>query len=616
MQEIIAIEPAYRGGKAVADLYKAITGKNWSPLDYPRLLWWLLVTPPRLKAYQKQWGKEALKTGVSRLAYTLIFLPLFLPALGLGLGLLPRTDAAKSQQMYFWLAVGVGLLWHLLCELTPNALEDAGVWHHGEFFFVALGVFFFVALGVASFVVLGVASVVTYAMPSGIAYGVAFVVALSMAYGVAFAVSDVVSDGMADVVTFGVLDVVSVGVSPAKMTRGVAFVVASSMAAGVVHTVSEVVLDVVSDGMATVVIPGVALVMAFVVILGVPLRVTRVIKKNTDNTRSIRWALVLFVLSLGALAFLSLGGLTWLQSGSWPAPVWPFDAEEQQTSQPAVPDTLTPTPTFTPTPTLTPISPPETETTWTRPQDGMTMAYIPAGCFQMGREYGDRDERPVHEVCLDAFWMDTHEVTNAMYAQFLNERGNQGTGSATWLDTDAANVRIHQQDGEWAADAGYADHPVVEVSWYGARAYCEWTGDRLPTEAEWEYAARGGLEGKDYPWGDESATCTPGAENGAQFSACSGKTVPVMTFAPNDYGLYDMAGNVWEWVADWYDRDYYQNSPQQNPTGPKRGEYRVLRGGSWDFGGDCLNVALRNWLYPGVTRDSDGFRCLRSATSP
>lgn len=244
------------------------------------------------------------------------------------------------------------------------------------------------------------------------------------------------------------------------------------------------------------------------------------------------------------------------------------------------------------------------------------MAYVPAGCFQMGSENGSSDEQPVHEVCLDGFWMDTIEVTNAMYALFLNARGNQEEAGATWLDTGSLYVRIHQQNGEWVADAGYADHPVTQVSWYGARAYCEWAGGRLPTEAEWEYAARGGLAGKDYPWGDESPTCKSGAENGAQYGPCSGKPVPVMTFAPNGYGLYDMAGNVWEWGADWYDGNYYEKSPRQNPTGPESGEHRVLRGGSWGDDRGLLRVANRDEFNPYVTSNYFGFRCLRSAASP
>lgn len=234
------------------------------------------------------------------------------------------------------------------------------------------------------------------------------------------------------------------------------------------------------------------------------------------------------------------------------------------TATPTLSPTPTTTPTLSPTPTITPTFTPGPGSTTLR-ADGMVMVYIPAGEFQMGNESGDSDESHVHTVYTDAFWMDESEVTNAMYAKCV-EAGECKTPRG-----------LHY------GDPAYAEHPVYYVSWNDARAYCAWAGARLPTEAEWEKAARGGLEGKLYPWGDDPPSCTPGARNGAQYDACDGDTAPVKSFAPNAYGLYDMAGNLWEWVADWYNDAYYRTLEDgvRNPTGPESGQSRVLRGGSW-----------------------------------
>ncbi len=244
---------------------------------------------------------------------------------------------------------------------------------------------------------------------------------------------------------------------------------------------------------------------------------------------------------------------------------------------------------------------------------GALMVLIPAGEFQMGSEDGSSDWRPVHAVYLDDFFIDVYEVTNTQFAEFLNARGNREEGGATWLDVNDEDARIQQRDGLWQVDSGYTDHPVVEVTWYGAQAYCDWRGARLPTEAEWEKAARGGLEGMSYPWGDEAPVCTPGASNGAQYSSCDGRTVPVGTFSANGYGLFDMAGNVWEWVADWYDSGYYNISPFENPLGPEKGTSRVLRGGSWYYIGEsALRIANRSRGAPADTNYYYGFRCARA----
>jgi formylglycine-generating enzyme required for sulfatase activity len=214
----------------------------------------------------------------------------------------------------------------------------------------------------------------------------------------------------------------------------------------------------------------------------------------------------------------------------------------------------------------------------------MVLAFIPAGEFQMGSEEGSRDEKPVHTVSLDAFWMDQHEVT---YGQF------QGFMAAENYEANPCG------DGD--------DYPAACVSWYDAQAYCQWAGRELPTEAQWEVAARGGLVGAKYPWGDEDPVCTAGATNGAQFVNCSGDAAPVKAFSPNGYGLYDMAGNLWEWALDWYDV-YPGGDPGASIYFGDT--YRVLRGGSWSNSPYYLRVANRSHGNPDFRYDLFGFRCM------
>lgn len=231
-------------------------------------------------------------------------------------------------------------------------------------------------------------------------------------------------------------------------------------------------------------------------------------------------------------------------------------------------------------------------------KDGAPMVLIPAGEFQMGSNDGYDDEKPVHKVYLDAFYMDVYEVTNAQYKKFMDATGHKTP--ACWNDP------------EYNAP----DQPVVSVSWDDAKAYCDWAGKRLPTEAEWEKAARGGLMGKTFPWGDNPT------HDDANYLYTGGKdrweytTAPVGSFAPNGYGLYDMAGNVSEWGADLYGKDYYTVSPMRNPTGPGWGKsyLRVLRGGSYGDGPFDLRVACRycytHRMFPDHGHHSVGFRCV------
>ena len=251
------------------------------------------------------------------------------------------------------------------------------------------------------------------------------------------------------------------------------------------------------------------------------------------------------------------------------------------------------------------------------------MALIPAGEFSMGDQNnaGYSNEKPVHTVYLDDYYIDKYEVTNAQYATFLNEYGkNEDAVGHELLELADSDCLIEKVESVYKPKSGYEDHPVIEVSWYGAAAYAQFHGKRLPTEAEWEKAARGGLVGKKYPWGDNIT------HDNANYSGTGGKdqwdrTSPVGSFAPNGYGLYDMAGNVWEWCADEYKSTYYSESPKENPLGPGTpvrfvnddftnvNSPRVLRGGCWGNSTLGLRCAYRVWYDADFTSNNFGFRC-------
>ncbi|MBI3949538.1 MAG: SUMF1/EgtB/PvdO family nonheme iron enzyme [Acidobacteria bacterium] len=222
---------------------------------------------------------------------------------------------------------------------------------------------------------------------------------------------------------------------------------------------------------------------------------------------------------------------------------------------------------------------------------------IPAGSFQMGSETGGEDEKPVHTVSVDGFDMGRVLVTNAQYKAFC----------------DATNRMYPIDPLEWGNYfKDYSDHPVINVSWEDAMAYCEWLSKitglkyRLPTEAEWEYAARGGLVGKTYPWGDEDPkgrACY--LEGQIPFGV---PTMRVGSYPPNGYGLYDMAGNVWQWCWDWYDVSYYRSGNNRHPQGPPGGTNKVARGGAWLYGSNSLRCAIRLQLAPQMQHETVGFR--------
>jgi formylglycine-generating enzyme required for sulfatase activity len=242
------------------------------------------------------------------------------------------------------------------------------------------------------------------------------------------------------------------------------------------------------------------------------------------------------------------------------------------------------------------------------------MSLVPSGLFEMGNNNDKHSAAgPIHTVYLDDFYIDVYEVTSAQFVVFLNEKGNQVEDGLSWLDKSGRNMYLYYLGGgQWEAVKGFENYPATNISWYGARAYCTWRGARLPTEAEWEKAARGGLEGKILPWGNDYPICQKGAQNGATDWECHGPR-PVGEYQPNGYGLYDMVGNVFEWVADWYSVGYYGTLPPgvANPQGPETGYAHVRRGGSWKTYGYDLSVSYRfNGLYGEA---EDGIRC---AVSP
>lgn len=256
-------------------------------------------------------------------------------------------------------------------------------------------------------------------------------------------------------------------------------------------------------------------------------------------------------------------------------------------------------------------------------KDGGPMVLVPAGTFQMGSPDGEggKDEHPQHSVSVNAFYLDTHEVTNQQFQQFVQANDYKTTGEKegnvwVYLSGDAwkkiSGASWRQPEGDQSVfGSGREMHPVVSISWEDAKAYCEGVGKRLPTEAEWEYAARSG--GTKEVW---AGTSVEGQlTEYAVYSANSGnRTASVGWKKPNGLGLYDMSGNVWEWVADWYDKDYYGNSPPKNPQGPSSsGEYKVLRGGSWYSDPAYLRSADRDWCTPSTRLPNYGVRCAQDA---
>ncbi len=280
---------------------------------------------------------------------------------------------------------------------------------------------------------------------------------------------------------------------------------------------------------------------------------------------------------------------------------------------------------------------------------GVVFVDIPGGTFQMGDSFdpeGMSDELPVHIVTLSSFKMSKYEITNQQYCDYLNSAYPaqiKEVGGIIYASSDSSNsypyCDMHSYDSDSQIDfsggvftvrskggRSMINDPVVLVSWYGAKAFCDYYGYRLPTEAQWEYAARGGLAGKRFPWGDtithSQAIYYSSSSYSYDISPTRGHhpawndgiypyTSPVGTFTANGYGLHDMASNVWEWCSDWYSEDYYSISPRTNPTGPATGSYRVIRGGSWRTNAYTCRVANRFSGTPYHRYSTYGFRvCL------
>ena len=231
------------------------------------------------------------------------------------------------------------------------------------------------------------------------------------------------------------------------------------------------------------------------------------------------------------------------------------------------------------------------------------MAFIPGGSFQMGSKYKS-NERPIHKVTLDSFYLDTHEVTVYDFKRFC-----------------MANRRRMPKQPEWSDD----EHPVVNVTWKDANDFARWAGKRLPTEAEWEYTARFNQPGTGYST-DPKQIYGRSYGNIADESLLRIKlrfpikehyddgyihTSPVGSFPGNYFGIYDMEGNVLEWCNDWYDEKYYKNGPSKNPTGPSKGIYHIIRGASWNRGGEYLRATYRSWYPSAVAFDFLGLRCAK-----
>jgi len=261
----------------------------------------------------------------------------------------------------------------------------------------------------------------------------------------------------------------------------------------------------------------------------------------------------------------------------------------------------------------------------------LEMVLIPAGDFFMGTPESSsfaRTERPRHKVFLDAFFMDKFEVSNEKFVHFLNSfKGNFAPASREkWIvirDDLAAPGKEDWWPAEIVSDgvmykpaAGFEKYPVTSVSWFAAEAYCKWRGGRLPTEAEWEKAARGGLSDKIYPWGDELPTYGIVLGNTWRNNYYAAPVERIDTYLPNGYGLYHTAGNVSEWCSDWYNDTYYQISPSSNPKGPDSGKSRVVRGGSWASDTSSTRVASRNYSQPHFLNSGVGFRCAKNADAP
>ncbi len=243
-----------------------------------------------------------------------------------------------------------------------------------------------------------------------------------------------------------------------------------------------------------------------------------------------------------------------------------------------------------------------------------SVVFVEGGKMRLGSRKGDVDEKPRKRIKIDSFYIGKFEVSNKDFVEFLNEMGNQYESHALWLSTygkwENLKCRIFEENGKFKVEKGYENFPVNYVSWFGANAYCKWKGGRLPTEAEWEFAAKGGVFYKkriakkqkttDYSWCNENSD--------KQWHRSGEKK-------PNLLGIFDIQGNLWEWCSDFYSKNYYKRRPKENPTGPESGDYRVMRGGSWTDNATTLSTSNRNGVNPTSHKINLGFRIAFDVTS-
>jgi formylglycine-generating enzyme required for sulfatase activity len=241
---------------------------------------------------------------------------------------------------------------------------------------------------------------------------------------------------------------------------------------------------------------------------------------------------------------------------------------------------------------------------WLVGKDGAPMRVVPAGPFPMGVPSGDRDggrdEYPRHEVFVDTFVIDKFEVTNGLYLEFVKSTGHR-------VPQNPKNPSRTLWQGNSITES-VAERPVINVDWFDADAYCKWADKRLPTEAEWEKAAKGTSD-RRFPWGNVEPTAKHLNYNQRWIGEKTLMPVGSYDAGMSPYGVYDMAGNVWEWVNDWYDAQYYEQSPNKNPQGPDRGSKKVIRGAGWQNETPTVRIFTRVDSDPSVRNESTGFRC-------
>ena len=241
-------------------------------------------------------------------------------------------------------------------------------------------------------------------------------------------------------------------------------------------------------------------------------------------------------------------------------------------------------------------------------KDGAPMVEVPAGSFPMGvpagARDGGRDEYPRHDVFVDTFVIDKFEVTNGRYLEFVKSTGHR-------VPQNPRNPARNLWQGDSITDS-LIDRPVINVDWFDAEAYCRWAGKRLPTEAEWEKAAKGTSD-RRFPWGNVEPTSKHLNYNQQWIGERTLMPVGSYEAGKSPYGLYDMAGNVWEWVNDWYDARYYEKSPKKNPKGPDTGTKKVIRGAGWQNESPTVRIFTRVESDPAVRNESTGFRCASGA---